>query len=110
MSFTIIKLAENLKRMEAKELRIGSLVLRNETVCRIAKIDERPVSKIIKPIQLTDEWPNKFGYEDFVDMSCDLAKKSKYPIEIVSDDLLKLKVHELQNLWTSLTGEELEIK
>jgi hypothetical protein len=60
-----------------------------------------------EPIPLTEKWAVEFGYECLVDMACSFASESKYRIEITSEDLKKMNVHEAQNLYFALTGKEL---
>ncbi|MDX5586517.1 MAG: hypothetical protein QNK20_16645 [Aureibaculum sp.] len=63
-----------------------------------------------EPIKLTEEWAVKFGYECLVEMACDFAQESYFTIDIVSDDLSCMNVHEAQNLFFALTGTELILK
>lgn len=61
------------------------------------------------PIPLTEEIAIKFGYECLSEMAIDFSK-NKYNIKISSSDLLKLYVHQSQNLFFALTGKELILK
>lgn len=121
--------------MKAKDLRIGNIVhykLFNHyiTIRGMAKDsiwvndseDAGPISIVhIEPIPLTEEWLVKFGFQR--------SSKTKYHIKGMTlvfhinsnqwtfpyvHELGKLKrinyVHQLQNLYHALTGEELTIK
>ncbi len=113
--------------MEAKELRIGNLLLtdydylvevefihKNHFDCRELTTGSFVVNGKYKPIPLTEEWLVKFGYrwtngygyrflkgwiklKEGVWKSYDLEAEVKY-------------VHELQNLYYALTKKELTIK
>ncbi len=110
--------------MEAKELRMGNLLLtdydylvevefihRNRFDCRECTTGNFVLNGKYKPIPLTEEWIVNFGYEDLIDMAISFCKECKYyGIEITSEDLRKIKVHEAQNLYYALTKKELTIK
>lgn len=128
--------------MKASELRIGNLLQRlDDTIFEVTSTDisiidsENPFSVKLKPkpITLTDEWFEKFGfyrdgeywckgindykycfkyrdwaenwafYQEFTDSPDDRDDGVKYP---VSFDIKY--VHQLQNLWCSLLFEELK--
>jgi hypothetical protein len=115
--------------MDARDLRLGNFVLvendyeevvginSHEIVCRLDKISYGITQNIkdIKPIPLTKEWLDKFdifihkrkvpSWSDFIYIG-----KLEYG---VNDDGCPYGieyVHKLQNLYFSLTGEELTIK
>lgn len=112
--------------MEAKELMVGNMALWSdpfvhEEEWNEIKIDAKDILNIqnnvtktgvFKPIELTEEWYIKWGYEcwqEFVNHMCEI---SDYPID---DDmnywnelLNGMKVHKVQNLFYELTGEELK--
>ena len=122
--------------MKANELRIGNYI--NYRI--VDKLDERqewdeasiidgqdldyleknPNDKDFQPIPLTEEWLLKFGFEK--DLDGFYRKKASYLIEvlfhdngiIVTNQSVSLKhieyIHQLQNLYFALTGEELTIK
>jgi hypothetical protein len=106
--------------IQAKELRIGNWV---RTVFPINKkpfqvypmafkqmptdMNHNIILDTWEAIPLTEEWAVEFGYECLVDMACSFASESKYRIEITSEDLKKMNVHEAQNLYFALTGKEL---
>jgi hypothetical protein len=117
--------------MEAKELRIGNWIkldgeLETTVDCHdITQLDVAPHSIIIEPIPLTEEWLLKFG-KTKLGLS---VQQSSYPdgdLYVGFDDkgICRLMncsegfnfgkeikyVHQLQNLYFALTGEELIIK
>ncbi len=124
--------------MKANELRIGNYVeYRDERnkVCAILrnhiKIEGLKGSlslSDVKPIQLTEEWMLKLGFEKefFIDdLPIYLEKKARLETLLLDEylyvnkrmpeepwtTLRKIKyVHELQNLYFALTGEELTLK
>ena len=100
--------------MEAKELRIGNWVYLSSHKEDIGEVHlgfNNSNLDLFEPIELTEEWAIKFGYEDLIDMAISFCKECKYySIEITSEDLRKIKVHEAQNLYKVLTGGELTIK
>lgn len=79
----------------------------------------------VKPIPLTEEWLKKFGFKKLGDwfIKKPLSSVNEYAynpyikqFDVINGsgeeiDLVELKyVHQLQNLYFALTGEELEIK
>lgn len=123
--------------MEAKDLRIGNFVYLTdkEKVWEILdgyEIDKCEENPFTQPIPLTEEWLLKFGftrhhadyYNDVILLKdvfnldngeqYDCLKVKIYPHELgsaqsVKGDLHIKHVHQLQNLYFALTGEELEI-
>lgn len=119
--------------MKAQELRIGNIVnyygddFPNGTQCTVDSedirlMDNNPVyASEHKPILLTEEWLIKFGFKNEVGNEW-AAAKGLFVIE--KFDLLynfsagsgcalsrSIKyVHELQNLFFAITGQELTIK
>jgi hypothetical protein len=118
--------------MEAKELMIGNYVLQDNEF--IKGITSNSIHKFdlgfikLEPILITEEWLFKFGFKD---RSGTLKNKMSYGIEIGKMEIAWYRqdnktrfqtiengfilkyvnyVHELQNLYFSLTGEELIIK
>ena len=123
--------------MEAKELRIGNLVYDTRTVgdrtglppvrnkTKITSIEEGSVYRYIEPIPLTPEILEKAGFVT----SEELSYKTVYNLKGVEISLIKDKrilfdvdngdfvfgftkikyIHQLQNLYFALTGEELEV-
>ena len=116
-----------MKQMEAKELRVGNLVKYEDTVyLHGGKITE--VGNIIEgetdyyqPIPLTEEWLLKFGIYDLNTLSFKMGDLF-YDLEnkelgicgaesCTSKMIFHAKceyVHQLQNLYFALTGNELE--
>jgi hypothetical protein len=121
--------------MDAKELRIGNYVLFNDnTEVKINDIGNAwhthlpikddgfnwvsPKTRVKKyrPIPLTEEWLRKFGFESYYKNGSEYQNKNMYLVK--NGDIwqnlkigVNLKyVHQLQNLYFALTGEELEIK
>lgn len=125
--------------MKATELRIGNLVNRNfydyyrpSRVTgydlwhseELADVKHWAEWNAISPIPLTEEWLLKFGFEKkppnmplyykdriFVNMGNHgivhiMASENTYTIPVQFDGF---KVHQLQNLYFALTGEELEV-
>lgn len=120
--------------MEANELRIGNLVKTNQGVFKVTQISQNeidicpflsnePFSIFINnaiPIPLTEEWLLKFGFEN--KYGCFLLSTKRGTIQI-EEDLAEISsvithigfmapckhVHQLQNLFFALTGEELKL-
>jgi len=108
--------------MKAKELRIGNLVDVLGDPVFISYHDLIKLSKGIKtsmqPIPLTESWLLKFGFDEdggyygsymlwfekpftHAFLNADILGEIKFPCKYV---------HQLQNLYFALTGEELTIK
>jgi hypothetical protein len=122
--------------MKANELRIGNLVYHNDKIFQVdlrtfAEIHEGNVKLIpflMKPIPLTEEWLLKFGFEQKginifilykIILYCSKHRYYfKFPIEPSSIIIPYIEfgatylsyVHQLQNLYYTLTNEELQIK
>ena len=115
--------------MKAKELRIGNSINYNEVVCKVEAISNEYVSvsgyeanrytpiKIedIKDEPITEEWLLDFGFEkrkvDFpsfqlngIQINCINGKWQDYASQRGLPH-----IHQLQNLYFALTGEELTI-
>ena len=109
--------------MKANELRIGNFVYdawSNEIFCLDAlEFKVRLLSDLkdnkLEPIELTEEWFIKFGFEEEIDgYSLNPLTIGKYWIrhnfqQLITTSELKY-VHQLQNLYFALTGNELKIK
>jgi hypothetical protein len=119
--------------MKANELRIGNIVLRKEFLhsnlenCRFDKIVVTHndinachiYNRHFEPIPLTEEWLLKFGFEwkqikdvsSYTFSKLEIYQYSSNNNKIFfeySDGEVELKyVHQLQNLYFALTGEEL---
>ena len=121
--------------MKATELRIGNLVFADlygekeilvESICSInndvfnSTTGEIPFSSL-KPIPLTEEWLLKFGFElkignyHLENFRFNISNPMNYDGFLFCDGYSvlteKIKhVHQLQNLYFALTGEELTLK
>ena len=102
--------------MKASELRIGNLVYKNGIATEITAdtmLDILRYTTPFEPIRLTEEWLLKFGFERNKDAWTSFIKND---VIIATDKFIymsrtKLKyVHQLQNLYFALTGEELTFK
>lgn len=126
--------------MKANELRIGNFVETNyEGILEVANINSeysfiecrKPLYKAIgrfiewdiKPIFLTEKWLLEFGFEKVEDINKDTCPDYKIKGMLIHSDVhgnyvlgnyspicLINNVHQLQNLYFALTGQELEIK
>jgi hypothetical protein len=122
--------------MESKELRIGNLVnyrgfpsmvgaiSSNETYIYLDKGIVNPKVEDIEPIPLTEEWLLKFGFEKVSwsnDVRINLLNRWSliYDFDVnklcvdsgLNANYLQIKyIHQLQNLYFTLTGEELTLK
>lgn len=120
--------------MEANEFRLRNLVQdKKGVVCQVVSLqnefnDERQVmawpvnggglvSLPHNPIQLTEEWLIRFGFEkvnsDYILFKNDNLLMLSSSFRLLADDgysmSIKIKyVHQLQNLYFALTGEELK--
>lgn len=120
--------------MKANELRIGNLITYNNEVFAVFGFDNSIIKlraqwavSIVNadPIPLTEEWLLKFGFErhwedDWANPYYILTgwgicinADNMQPAEFGFEDVVKYKlqfVHQIQNLYFALTGEELTIK
>ena len=106
------------------ELRIGNWVTIHRTEIEMLEGDFRFTDNFFKPISLNKEWLLKFGFE----AQEESFHLKDFSIELIGDDgrwcayiydeyhaiecplsLIK-HVHQLQNLYFALTGEELTLK
>jgi hypothetical protein len=107
--------------MKANELRIGNYL---NTINGVKRVSDISIDRYCwftdnqcEPIQLTEEWLVKFGFEKELDRV--YRKNKSHMIEFIfyeegvlctsqSVCLNKIKhIHQLQNLYFALTGEEL---
>jgi hypothetical protein len=104
--------------MEAKDLRIGNYVNpKNLAIVSpsffIGLIGSNPVIPV-EPIPLTEEWFDKLKVPQWfraVIGGCDNSESYYINISFLPLGYLDIKyVHQLQNLYHALTGEELTIK
>ena len=118
--------------MKANELRIGNLIQTDEGIETVIGITDEFIDCVLNgasgdyhiddlyfnPIQLTEDWLLKFGFEDAhygeykkdrYTLDCEYTDKGIYYF-IIDETCLELDVkhvHQLQNLYHALTGEEL---
>jgi hypothetical protein len=106
--------------IKANELRLGNLVYPDMSYPEPIKVCAKDFEDTLhlNPIPLTEEWLLKFGFveiDTFDDhcyylQKCDLGlDRSFQPYGIGFITELK-HVHQLQNLYFALTGEELKIE
>lgn len=109
--------------MKANEMRIGNWVMGNKpyqaTISEMVSIHNN--KQYADPIPLTEEWLVDFGFYKRAEHSFDFWKNSMWKLEEYKNkgyyllyhcseevDCTMIKhVHQLQNLYFSLTGEEL---
>jgi len=108
--------------IESKELRIGNLtdtgivveILEDKFYVHDGESSLSSVWDVIKPIPLTEEWLVKFGLLNnsrlqFLNKHDSNGKYYK-GLDAFAYKLEVKHVHQLQNLYFALTGEELKIK
>lgn len=112
--------------MKATELRIGNWVKLDlvGTQNQVTQILEKGINcgsigvlyEMVKPIPLTDEWLERFGFDD-MDFGLYSIKQIRlekdyegFTINIGTYYSIIRHVNQLQNLYFALTGEELQIK
>ena len=107
--------------MKANELRIGNFIIESLSFGsdKVIKVDpnifNRRIDEFI-PITLTEEWLLKFGFKKKYKSyeKCDFTflqggfDKLAYKLTIIENT--PKYVHQLQNLYFALTGEELTFK
>ena len=120
--------------MEAKDLRIGNItsagvvneILQDRFYVHDGESSLKSTWFDIQPMPITEEWLLKFGFEKstldednawlnlryrYLNFSSDESVEFKKVYLTVSRmDIICEYVHELQNLYFALTGEELTIK
>ncbi len=117
--------------LKASELRIGNLVMFDKELIDLGWINlkdlsnELPITNALyKPIQLTEEWLVKFGFEtnNWTDNGHPIyygwnksgflleGKLPNLSLDGSNNELIIKHVHQLQNLYFSLTGKELTTK
>ena len=114
--------------MKISELRLGNWVDQpNDGVTRVTSIlndiqirtETGHIDKYCRPIPLTEEWFLKFGFDEIIVEGYPIYQSDKgFMVEYYKDESVFLildfevrikYVHQLQNLYFTLTGEELEI-
>lgn len=110
--------------MTANELRIGNLfILPNGEIGKISYHEIRLMVVAIEkpnyqPIQLTEEWllklrfvkHHKYGYFYIDSFIVDLDMNGQFYMCDIDIHIVLKHVHQLQNLYFALTGEELTFK
>jgi len=122
--------------MKANELRIGNKLEKylppqisewievDVSLEHIRQIKDNPDTHGLRPIPLTEKWLEKFGFDKhriFGDCKYTLSKdfvfsvfkddQDDYFYLIFQENVIEIKhVHQLQNLYFELTGEELKIQ
>lgn len=114
--------------MEARGLRIGNLIRDNINSRDVVVTPElikdisdwgtsmlmtNPPKPVFKPIPLTEEWLLMFGFNgwDIGHYTLALTNGNFFHIDNESPIARNVKyVHQLQNLYFALTGEELKLK
>ncbi len=109
--------------MKANELRIGNWIYdaqcqQNIQIGTGLHIDN--LDPLSKPIPLTEEWLKRFGFDEnlkeFVKSGISIREENNNSVFWVWGFYLGFShggikhVHQLQNLYFALTGEELELK
>lgn len=102
--------------MKASELRIGSKISKNNN---IITVDAKTIFdiwindglKIYDPIPLTEEWLLKFGFEKgsliYFNLNGEIVFKGDNAFRYFGLTVQLKYVHQLQNLYFALTGQEL---
>jgi hypothetical protein len=116
------------KELQSKDLRIGNLVIRKESGVKtiIKSINENSVRtnigtlpyNLLLPVPLTELTLEMLGFDKSQDLLVrGLIMRYSFSNKIIEliryETLIDFKieyVHELQNLYFALTGEELELK
>lgn len=107
--------------MNASELRIGNHILKNGVQSELTVelfLEYLRYTTPFDPIQLTEEWLVKFGFDnDQVLLVRGLIMKYSFTYQIIEliryETLVDFEieyVHQLQNLYFALTGEELTLQ
>lgn len=112
--------------MELQELRLGNYVNWNDEGYRDVSTgvfscwEQQELHKILKPMPLTKEWLVKFGFSGHIKFELGLIviylSSERNRFGLWHGDSVKMfnvpveYVHQLQNLYFALTGNELKIK
>jgi hypothetical protein len=119
--------------MKANELRLNNYVYDNESqdVIQIERGEHIEYISLYDPIPLTEEWLLKFGFEicgynqlswrhtehiknfelDGINWADADYPEYQFLIYNIGNDIFRIHyVHQLQNLYFALTGEELKLK
>jgi hypothetical protein len=112
--------------MKKQELRIGNFVSHEGAIKKIASIEVFDLCFLyyagynacvdipdIQPIPLNDEWCKKLGldvYEANIENEYIMINRLINPVRYYYQNTELKTVHQLQNLYFALTGNELKIK
>jgi hypothetical protein len=117
--------------MKANELRIGNYYNQFGNIYQVScntlvELEQAPIDQLwCKPIPLTEEWFLKFGWEldhesndlkSFINYKLDLdainfsPSRNEFYYNCWEDSKCPKYVHQLQNLYFALTGEEIVVK
>ena len=107
--------------MKAQELRIGNLFIdeKSKTIISVIGLTEQIITFSghfkndwqAKPIPLTEDWLRKLGVKDSVWVFELFNNGGEFHISTENGDWIFINyVHQLQNLYFALTGDELSIK
>lgn len=105
--------------MKANELRIGNLIQHNGRSFAVDTIDSSVLNGV-EPIPLTKDWMDRFGFDEdgCVPINNPNTLQVTKSLDVIvyeeSNDFICLGgvafVHQLQNIYFALTGEELTVK
>jgi len=117
--------------IQVRDLRVGNYLespykhVDETDLCVVISIDEETFTCLdeheilreadkVRPIPLTEEWWDKFGYECIQEFIIDMIEKSIHPLDesvgIWVATISPLPIHRIQNLFKELTNEELTLK
>jgi len=105
--------------MKATELRLGNLLTDKTKEVWPVKAISAPIKSWVKPIRLTEEWCVRLGFQRYNNALCKQTEMGEFSIWHPEKDddftlntetfVIQIKtVHQLQNLYFALTGEELQ--
>lgn len=111
--------------MRANELRVGDFIKQPNGINEVFLIEDRettyyintfPINDI-EPIPLTEEWLLKFGFrkdgvyfdDDNIVLIRQRGTNNQFKLDYQKSQIIEF-VHQLQNLYSSLIGQELTIK
>jgi hypothetical protein len=113
--------------MKTNELRIGNWVSFEDHLIkqqRIVFLSEKADLSMVEPIPLTEDWLLRFGFDSLGKFGFGIGKfhientnnlrgkfKHAWHYRVISRKIIAIYyVHQLQNLYFALRGEELELK
>jgi len=99
--------------MKATELRIGNWVeiqgiQLSQVVGQVTRINGKKIGRNLQPIPLTKEWLERFNWNPPKDIAVSFSLTTDEIHFVVGNYYKKIEhVHQLQNLYFAITGEEL---